>query len=380
MKKSLKNHLLLLLFLGVFQSGNINAQDQSTKVKESTTLSSLLKKDVKLMVRLPENYEASNKKYPVLYFLNGMDKTVEEIATLSQKLQADKSMPDMIVVGIDISDENIDRMSNKAKADKILSYFEKELLPSIAKKYRTNEQKILYGRSLSGSFPLYAFLNQPTLFNGYIAASKQWYEKNNDYFKGLANKIGQNRESFKGRKIFLATLNGAYNNNNIPEVDKQMTAFSKLLMSKSGNTISSKYQAFDDWGIEPQPGFNEGWLFVSKTETANKTNASPLKMTQTTNGKWVIIDSKKTTLYDVFLYDNGPDYPAEGLIRVVKNGKIGYADAKTYRLVITPQYDCAFPFENGKAKVSNNCNTIKEGEHNVWTSETWQYVDKKGKF
>ena len=379
MKKSLKNHLLLL-FMGVFQSGNINAQDQSTKIKESTTLSTILKKDVKLMVRLPDSYETSKKTYPILYFLNGMDKTVEEIATLSQKLQADKSTPEMIVVGIDISDENIDRMPDKARADKILSYFEKELIPAIAKKYRVNGQKILYGRSLSGSLTLYAFLNKPTLFNGYIAASKQWYEKNNDYFKGLANKIGQNRESFKGRKIFLATLNGAYNNNNIPEVNKQMTAFSKLLMSKSGNTISSKYQAFDDWGIEPQPGFNDGWLFVSKTETANKIKATPLTMTQITNGKWVIMDSKKTTLYDVFPYDNGPDNPSEGLIRVVKNGKIGYADAKTYAIVITPQYDCAFPFENGKAKVSNKCKTVKDGEYSIWTSDAWQFVDKKGKF
>ncbi len=159
-----------------------------------------------------------------------------------------------------------------------------------------------------------------------------------------------------------------------------MTACSKLLTSKSGNKISAKYQAFDDWGIEPQPGFNDGLLFVSKSATATKPKAATLTMTQTTNGKWVIMDNKKTTLYDVFLYDNGPDYASDGLIRVVKNGKIGYADAKTYAIVITPQFDCAFPFENGKAKVSNKCKTIKEGKHIIWTSDAWQYVDKKGKF
>lgn len=379
MKILFKNHFLLLLILMVFQSKGIYSQE-FPKVKENTVSSIILKKNVKLMVRLPDNYETSNKSYTVLYFLDGMDKTVEEVAIMSQKLDDDKSTPEMIVVGFDISDENINRMPDKAKSDKILSYLEKELIPAIAKKYRGNGQKILYGKSLSGSLTLYAFLNKPTLFNGYIAASKQWYEKNNDYFKGLANKIGQNRESFKGRKIFLATLNGAYNNNNIPEVDKQMTAFSKLLMSKSGNKISAKYQAFDDWGIEPQPGFNDGFLFVSKTEIPIQSKATPLKMTQTNNGKWVIMDSKKTTLYEVFPYDNGPDYASEGLIRIVKNGKIGYADAKTYTIVITPQFDCAFPFENGKAKVSNKCKTIKEGEHMIWTSDTWQYVDKKGKF
>lgn len=112
-----------------------------------------------------------------------------------------------------------------------------------------------------------------------------------------------------------------------------------------------------------------------------KTVASvPLTMAQTEAGKWVIADDKKTPLYDVFIYDNGPDYPAEGLIRVVKNGKIGYADATTFAIVIPPQYDCAFPFENGKAKVSTNCKTVKDGEHSIWESDAWQYVDKTGKF
>ncbi|MEZ4903016.1 MAG: hypothetical protein R2822_15295 [Spirosomataceae bacterium] len=65
--------------------------------------------------------------------------------------------------------------------------------------------------------------------------------------------------------------------------------------------------------------------------------------------------------------------------QVVKNGKIGYADANTYAIVIEPQFDCAFPFENGTAKVSNQCQTVKEGEYSVWESNVWQYVDKTGK-
>ncbi len=105
----------------------------------------------------------------------------------------------------------------------------------------------------------------------------------------------------------------------------------------------------------------------------------PMTMEQTADGKWVIMDGQKTARYDVFIYDNGPDYEAEGLIRVVKNGKIGYADAKTFTIVIEPQFDCAFPFENGKAKVSNQCRTIQDGEHSIWESNNWQYVDKAGK-
>ena len=115
-----------------------------------------------------------------------------------------------------------------------------------------------------------------------------------------------------------------------------------------------------------------------QTDTA--TTATPLSMEQISDGKWVIMDSKKMALYEVFIYDNGPDYASDGLIRVVKNGKIGYADANTYAIIIEPQFDCAYPFENGKAKVSNQCQTVKEGEYNVWKSDNWQFVNKGGNF
>lgn len=110
------------------------------------------------------------------------------------------------------------------------------------------------------------------------------------------------------------------------------------------------------------------------------TDHSSLTMEQVEPGQWVIMDNQKTVLYDVFIYDNGPDYPIEGLIRVVKDGKIGYADASTYALVIEPQFDCAYPFENGQAKVSTSCQSVPDGEHSMWISDHWQYVDKQGHF
>jgi len=95
--------------------------------------------------------------------------------------------------------------------------------------------------------------------------------------------------------------------------------------------------------------------------------------------KWVLVDEQKNVLYDVFIYDNGPDVPSDGLYRIVKAGKIGYADAVTNTIVIEPQYDCAYPFENGKAKVSTNCKTVQEGDHGIWESDAWQLIDKKGR-
>ena len=93
---------------------------------------------------------------------------------------------------------------------------------------------------------------------------------------------------------------------------------------------------------------------------------------------FVVIDRQEKEVYEVFKYDNGPDYPADGLFRIVQNGKIGYANETTYEIVIPAQFDCAFPFENGKAKVSNKCTSETIGEYNSWNSDHWTYIDVKG--
>lgn len=92
---------------------------------------------------------------------------------------------------------------------------------------------------------------------------------------------------------------------------------------------------------------------------------------------WVLVDEQQQVHYEVFFYDNGPDTPSDGLYRIVKEGKIGYADAITNAIVIAPQYDCAFPFEDGRAKVSNACATVRDGEYEVWESDAWQYINRE---
>lgn len=96
------------------------------------------------------------------------------------------------------------------------------------------------------------------------------------------------------------------------------------------------------------------------------------------NAGYIAIDRNEHRLYNVFPFDNGPDYASDGLFRIIENDKIGYADEKTGNIVIKPQFDCAFPFENGKAKVSDSCNKKLEGEHMMWMADSWYYIDKAG--
>jgi len=91
---------------------------------------------------------------------------------------------------------------------------------------------------------------------------------------------------------------------------------------------------------------------------------------------FVAIDPQGHILYQVFPFDNGPDPASDGLFRIIDNHKIGYADVLTGKVVIKPQFSCAFPFENGIAKVSDNCEHKPDGEYTSWVSDQWYYIDK----
>lgn len=87
--------------------------------------------------------------------------------------------------------------------------------------------------------------------------------------------------------------------------------------------------------------------------------------------------------YKAFQYDNGDDYVSEGLYRIVDNeGHIGYAD-ETGKTVISPRFAFAYPFEGGKAKVTNSGQRKNVAGSNeeywYWESDDWYYIDRKGK-
>ncbi len=94
-------------------------------------------------------------------------------------------------------------------------------------------------------------------------------------------------------------------------------------------------------------------------------------------GGCAAIDPTGKELFDVFWYDNGPDPVSEGLFRIQEGGKIGFADEQG-RIVIAPQFECASPFQDGKARVAYSCTLVPDGEHTIAESESWIFIDKKG--
>lgn len=77
------------------------------------------------------------------------------------------------------------------------------------------------------------------------------------------------------------------------------------------------------------------------------------------------------------IFDNGPDYFKDGLARTEWNGKIGFFDKKL-SIVIQPNFDFAFPFDNGLSVVCNGCTQKKLGEHTMMVGGKWGAINKAG--
>jgi len=93
--------------------------------------------------------------------------------------------------------------------------------------------------------------------------------------------------------------------------------------------------------------------------------------------KFLGIDRNENILFEIFSVDNGPDYVEDGLFRIIKDGKIGYADLDG-NIIIEPQFKCAFAFDNGFAEVSNDCWEEQTGEYTLWKSNNWITIDTIG--
>lgn len=98
-----------------------------------------------------------------------------------------------------------------------------------------------------------------------------------------------------------------------------------------------------------------------------------------TYGRAVAIDREQHILFDIVIFDNGPEPFNEGVTRVLRNGKMGYAN-KFGQIVIPCKYDYAKWFKNGKAEVTYNAREFYDlDEHKQVESNEWFKIDKSGK-
>ncbi|MFC2096274.1 alpha/beta hydrolase [Bacteroidota bacterium] len=269
--KNIRISVVIITLLGVIIPKVNQAQDINVKIGHVDSLrSEILKENRKIIVHLPDSYNESNDKYPVLYRLDGdADLMLETVSTVNRLIYSDEVAPEMIIVAIENTNRARDMWpvntvyypeTEKVGAKDFLEFIEQELIPFIDKNYQTNQNRIICGQSLSGVFILYAFLTNPELFNSYIVSSGAFPGCNN-YFMDLRDKSFQQIDKFNGRKIFIT--NGLQDPLDPDgEIQKQILDFSNSIKNKIGNKVLHKYLTYENEGHVPFHSLYDGLRFI----------------------------------------------------------------------------------------------------------------------
>ncbi len=144
--------------------------------------------------------------------------------------------------------------------------------------------------------------------------------------------------------------------------------------SARGSEIRVPFEHGEYWGFKDGNGQA---VIPARFRTVTEFNRRGLAAVLDDQG-WVLIDAKGKEVIRPYTFDNGPDYFVEGLARFVRDQKFGFFD-ESGRVVIQPQFDFAYPFENGKAKVGYGCTLVQDGEHQSVLGGEWKEIDKTGR-
>lgn len=161
--------LVLLMF---FLCHNLTAQTDGSENIVGTNYSidsKVLDETREVQVYLPLDYAESNKRYPVLYVLDGQ-LFFNTVVSLTNKFKQSRLTPEFIIVGITSSyPQRFGHFSNGR--DKFLEFMNSELIPFIESSFRSNDEKLLFGWEYAGSMGFYHMLNKANTFNAYLLAS-----------------------------------------------------------------------------------------------------------------------------------------------------------------------------------------------------------------
>jgi predicted alpha/beta superfamily hydrolase len=182
----MRNTLFVLIFIFSLAGFSQNSIQDNVVGVNLTINSKFLKENRKIQVYLPDGYSKSNKKYPVIYLLDGQRYFLYGV-TLDRLLKHFRKTPDFIVVGIDFVESK--RNTTLFAGSKMFSnYIENEVVPFVNKTYRTSNKRLLFGWEFSGGFGLATLMSKPGLFDGYILSSPYPLTNKMDKFKEFAGK------------------------------------------------------------------------------------------------------------------------------------------------------------------------------------------------
>ena len=193
---------LILLFIVFF---NQTFAQSIARVENVKIQSKALNQEREVLIYTPVDYDwRTNEYFNVIYVFDSQNREFFDYTNsiISFLIDGNKSF---IVVGITSPfNEKLDYSRNNdllpileteeskkrygkysGNADNFLHFVETEVISYVNSKYRTSNQNIAVGHSLSASFILYSLLQKPNLFQNYIAISPNLAYDDNKLSKDL---------------------------------------------------------------------------------------------------------------------------------------------------------------------------------------------------
>ena len=274
--KNLTFVILYILLSGVQTTFGQNETDIIVGSK-FVIKSNILDEERTCLISLPDSYNNSSevdKKYPVIILLDGYThfKTASGIVHfMSSNRNRNNLMPESIIIAIENVDRERDftvtkiktkRPNNMGGGRNFLNFIEKELIPYIDKKYKTEAFRTLVGHSLGGLLTLNSYMDENSVFNAYISIDPSiWWNE-----EMMKNKVDSTSSISLDKKLYIATANQGEANY---ERNKQRhDSLYTLITKKSDKPLNIEIEYFEKENHRSVPlvALYEGLKYINQEE------------------------------------------------------------------------------------------------------------------
>lgn len=212
-----------------FPSTGYSATEVNNKIVSGTWFelnSTVMGEKRRYAVHLPPSYDRNkDKKYPVLYLLDGGTTNMRGISGMVESLSyydLSQQIPEFILVAIPNTNRSrdltptktdltfkgnvLDKLAdNSGGADKFANFIRTELFPKINADFRTTSKRGILGMSFGGLFAAHIMITQPDMFNDYLISDATFVWDDN-YLNRTLEKT-QQKLSDQKIKAFIGLAN-----------------------------------------------------------------------------------------------------------------------------------------------------------------------------
>ncbi len=211
--------LRILSAVAILGAGSRSASAEDPVLPHKTMMidSKVLEETRRINVYLPPGYERAPRiRYPVLYMPDGgLEEDFPHVARDVDTAVRAGDMRPVIVVGIENTQRRRDMTGpTEVESDRKIAprvggsarfrgFIRDELMPVIRERFRGNGETAIVGESLAGLFVLETFLQEPALFDTYIALSPSLWWNAGALVRGAAGQLRARPRS--AVTLYLAT-------------------------------------------------------------------------------------------------------------------------------------------------------------------------------